>query len=51
MSAGFFVGFGDDDGEGFAARQGVMSAAPSRSVMAQVTVAVRANPEAEEEWR
>jgi hypothetical protein len=51
MSVDFFVGLGEDDGEGLAARQGVMSAAPSRSVIAQVTVAVRTNPEAEEEWR
>jgi hypothetical protein len=51
MSAGFSDGLGEDDGEGVAARQGVMSNAPKRRVSAQVTVAVRTNPEAEEDWR
>jgi hypothetical protein len=51
MSAGFWDGLGedDDDGEGVAARQGVMSAAPKRRVSAQMAVAVRKNKE--EEWR
>jgi hypothetical protein len=42
---------GDDDGEGLAAPQGVISPKPRRSVVAQVRRAVRKEPEAEDELR
>src|SRR5882724_7946465 len=42
------VSFGDDDGEGLAARQGVMMAQPRRSALTQVK---RKRPEADDEFR
>src|ERR1051326_7573927 len=49
VTAGFFLsGLGDDDGEGLAARQGVISAQPSRNTE---TEAKRTKADATEEWR
>src|SRR5205085_4735450 len=47
-SAGFLVGLGEDDGEGLAARQGVISAKPATTAE---RMAIRKIPEAENRLR